>query len=69
MAAQRSARLSGYREEVNFALDMGEGPLLRQGRERLSQTALTPAEQAELAELDADVVDTVLILDEWVESE
>ena len=64
MAVQRSARLNGYLEEVHFALDRGEGPLLRHGRERLSQAALTPAEQAELAELDADVVDTVLVLDE-----
>lgn len=64
MAAQRSTRLNGYREEVHFALDMGEGPLLRHGRERLSQATLTPAEQAELVELDADVIDTVLVLDE-----
>lgn len=60
MAYHGSARLRGYSEEINFALDVGEGPTLRHARNRISTMALTPDEQYELAELDELVIDQIL---------
>lgn len=64
MAYQRSTRLRGYSEEINFALEIGEGPTLRQARSRISAMALTPDEQRELAELDTLVIDEILNLED-----
>lgn len=60
MADYESARLRGYAEEIHFALDVGEGPTLRQARNRISTMILTPEEQRELAELDELVIDQIL---------
>ncbi|NEX20998.1 hypothetical protein G3480_11860 [Thiorhodococcus mannitoliphagus] len=64
MAASRLARLNGYLEEVEFALDMGDGPLLRETRGRLGVLELDAEEEAELGRLDALVVDQVRSLND-----
>jgi len=64
MAYQGSARLRGYSEEINFALEIGEGPTLRQARSRISAMTMTPDEQDELAELDELVVDQIVNSDD-----
>ena len=64
MVAQRSARLRGYLEEVEFALEMGDGPFLRETRERLAALALDETETTEVARLDGFVIDQIATLDE-----
>lgn len=56
-------RLNGYHQEVYFALDAGEGPVLRETRERLVSDDLLPEETSELQVLDAVVVDSVIQFD------
>jgi len=60
MAYPYAERLRGYREEVHFALDMGEGPSLRFARDRLAAMALTQAELEELSDLDETVIEEVI---------
>jgi hypothetical protein len=60
MDSQRSDQLKGYRVEIDFALDVGEGPLLRACRERIAGLSLTPAEQRELEELDSIVIEEII---------
>lgn len=64
MEPYQFVRLRGYREEVSFALEMGDGPVLRQARERLSALALSEEERAELIRIDQDVIDQIMTLDE-----
>ncbi len=64
MANQRPERLRGYLEEVEFALDMGDGPFLRETRQRLSTLTLNAVEQAEMTRLDAFVLDRILLDDD-----
>ena len=56
-------RLRGYREEVEFALDQGEGPALRPARERIAALRLSPDELAELETIDAGALELVTDLD------
>ena len=56
--------LRGYREEVGFGLAVGDGPFLRQTRQRLSTLALTGAQQTELEHIDTWVIDEILYADE-----
>jgi hypothetical protein len=63
MDGYRFARLRGYREVVSFALEWGDGPLLRETRQRLSTLSLDADELDELANIDADVVDEVMLSD------
>lgn len=60
MAHQPDDRLNGYRVEIDFALSMGDGPLLRESRTRLAALELTPHEQRELMDLDEMVLDEVM---------
>lgn len=60
MDGYRFARLRGYREVVSFALEMGDGPFLRETRQRLSALSLNADEIAELANIDADVIDEMM---------
>ena len=60
MAYHGSTRLRGYSEEIHFALEVGEGPTLRQARSSISEMALTPDEQYELAKLDELVIDQIV---------
>lgn len=64
MVNPRPARLRGYLEEVEFALEMGDGPFLRETRERLATLILDDSESTELARLDGFVIDQILTLDE-----
>jgi hypothetical protein len=64
METPRTDYLSTYFNEVKFALANGEGPILREAREALENLALSDAEKAVLADLDADVVDSVVQFDE-----
>lgn len=64
MATQPANRLNGYRVEIDFALDSGDGPLLRESRTRIAALSLTAAEQRELRELDEMVVEAVLERDD-----
>ncbi|TAN51575.1 MAG: hypothetical protein EPN21_06305 [Methylococcaceae bacterium] len=57
-------RLRGYRQEVDFCLELGEGPTLRRVREDIAVLALTPEEQAELVDIDAGAVEFVVSLDD-----
>lgn len=57
------ARLAGYLEEVEFALELGDGPVLRDARERISQLALSSEERQELARIDGFVIGLVVNLD------
>ena len=60
MAHQSDDRLNGYRVEIDFALSMGDGPLLRESRTRIAALELTPHEQHDLQELDEMVVDEIM---------
>ncbi|MGZ8219506.1 hypothetical protein [Methylomagnum sp.] len=52
--------LASYRREARFALDDGEGPILREARENLSSVDLSPEITHELHELDTDAVDSIV---------
>jgi hypothetical protein len=60
MAHQPVDRLNGYRVEIDFALSMGDGPLLRESRTRIAGMELTLGEQRELMELDEMVMDEII---------
>jgi len=60
MAHQPDDRLNGYRVEIDFALSMGDGPLLRESRTRISGLELTTGEQRELMKLDEMVLDEIM---------
>ncbi len=64
MATPRTDALTSYSNEVKFALANGEGPILREAREALSKLAFPEAEATLLADLDADVVDSMVQFDE-----
>ena len=64
METLRTHYLSAYFNEVKFALANGEGPILREAREALSELALSDAEMIMLSDLDADVVDSMVQFDE-----
>jgi len=64
MAYHGSPRLRGYSEEIYFALEVGEGPTLRQGREALAHLMLSDQEVRELAELDLMVLETLQVATE-----
>jgi hypothetical protein len=63
MAYPYADRLKGYRQQVDFCLEQGEGPALRQLRDDISKLALTNDEAAELADIDAGVIEYLLTLD------
>ncbi len=60
MAYQPDDRLNGYRVEIDFALSMGDGPLLRESRARIATLELIPNEQRTLQELDEMVLDEIM---------
>jgi len=64
MAYPGADRLRGYREEIDFALECGEGLTLRQGREALARLMLSDQEVRELAELDLIVLETLQVATE-----
>ncbi len=64
MAYPRSPRLRGYSEEIHFALEVGEGPTLRQARSLISTMTLTSDEQTELVVFDEYVMDAIANLEE-----
>ncbi len=64
MAYQPDDRLNGYRVEIDFALSMGDGPLLRESRTRIAALALTPSEQRDLWELDEMVMEEIASRDD-----
>ena len=59
MADSNVDRLNGYRTEIDFALPMGDGPLLRESRARLASLDLTADETAELQLLDQIVLEEI----------
>ena len=59
----QSPHLRGYSEEIHFALEVGEGPTLRQARHQIATTALTPDEQSALAVFDEYVIDAIVNLE------
>ncbi|WP_341325406.1 hypothetical protein [Methylotuvimicrobium sp. KM2] len=67
MACPYSDRLRCYREEIMFALEVGEGLTLRQARDRIAKMPLSGNEQIELIDIDLMVVDSVVGLD-WIAS-
>ena len=60
MAYPGTDRLRGYQEEIDFALECGDGPTLRESRTRISTLSLTASEQHDLWQLDEMVVETVM---------
>lgn len=64
MAHQPNDRLNSYRVEIDFALSMGDGPLLRESRTRIATMELTSGEQRELMELDEMVMDEIINRDD-----
>lgn len=64
MAYPGANRLRGYREEIDFSLECGEGLTLRQAREALAKLMLSDQEIRELAELDQMVLETLQIATE-----
>lgn len=63
MAYPYSDRLKGYRQQVDFCLEQGEGPVLRPLREDIGLLSLTAAEAAELADIDAGAIEYLHWLD------
>lgn len=64
MAYPYADRLKGYRQQVDFCLEQGEGPVLRPLREDIDRLELTVSEEKELVDIDAGAIDYLLTLDE-----
>lgn len=64
MAYPYAERLRGYRQQVDFCLEQGEGPVLRPLREDVDNMVLNDMEQSELANIDAGVINYLLTLSE-----
>ncbi|WP_031431244.1 MULTISPECIES: hypothetical protein [Methylomicrobium] len=63
MAYPYADRLKGHRLQVDFCLEMGEGPVLREVRDRIDRLELRAVEQAKLSEIDAGAIEYALTLE------
>lgn len=64
MENDRLDYLAGYRNQINFQLDMGEGVVLRPIRQDISELSLSLEEMTQLKLCDQDVIISVMELDE-----
>lgn len=67
MAYPYADRLKGYRHQVDFCLEQGEGPVLCTLRNDIDTLSLTNDEKAELADIDAGAIEYLLTLDSVAE--